>query len=299
MVEELLTIQQVAELTKLSEHTLRYYERIGLIHPIERADSGHRRYSIDDVGWIDFLTQLRSTGMSILQMQHYAELQRQGDSTLALRVELLRAHSCNVETRMADLFKDLQRIHYKIELYSEHLREPGEVTMTELIQQKAWSDKELTALEFAKYQRKKRLVMARNILETETPVLIEWPTETLHLGTDYMLCYNPGHQPQRTLTDYDYWPVRGDIFDLTYRLWDATSWLPTPAERHLLQAGCKPYFKAEEVWAKKLTRPTYIQMIESPKPVLVPPEMWLLIGILGEPWYMDELAFCARYTVIP
>lgn len=59
------TIQQVAALTHLSEHTLRYYERIGLLDPIYRASSGHRRYSTHDIGWIEFLIRLRTTGMPI------------------------------------------------------------------------------------------------------------------------------------------------------------------------------------------------------------------------------------------
>ena len=90
MSEEQLTIQHVAEITGLSVHTLRYYERIGLIHPIERAENTHRRYTMDDIGWIDFLNKLRSMGMSIQEMQTYAELQRQGDASLPERVEMLK-----------------------------------------------------------------------------------------------------------------------------------------------------------------------------------------------------------------
>lgn len=63
--ENNLTIQQVAAATGLTEHTLRYYERIGLIHPIVRAGSGHRRYCERDIWWIEFLMKLRNTGMSI------------------------------------------------------------------------------------------------------------------------------------------------------------------------------------------------------------------------------------------
>lgn len=122
-----LTIQQVAEATNLSDHTLRYYERIGLIHPIERAENGHRRYSANDIGWINFLTKLRGTGMSIQQMQQYAELQRQGDSTLAQRVEMLQAHRCKVEARMNELHEHMKLISYKIEFYSGLLNEPAEV----------------------------------------------------------------------------------------------------------------------------------------------------------------------------
>ena len=117
--DERLTIQQVAEQTGLSVHTLRYYERIGLIHPIERADNSHRRYSLDDVGWIDFLMKLRATGMTIQQMQAYAELQRQGDVTVSQRLEMLQEHRCLVEEQIAILQEHLKLIYYKIEVYGE------------------------------------------------------------------------------------------------------------------------------------------------------------------------------------
>jgi DNA-binding transcriptional MerR regulator len=123
MSENTLTIQQVAQATGLSEHTLRYYERIGLIHPIERAGNGHRRYSSNDIGWIDFLTKLRATGMSIQQMQQYAELQRQGDDTLPDRLRMLQAHRRKVEVHMAELNEYMELICYKIDIYSAIMAE--------------------------------------------------------------------------------------------------------------------------------------------------------------------------------
>ncbi|NWG15084.1 MAG: MerR family transcriptional regulator [Chloroflexi bacterium] len=120
---ELLTIQEVAEATGLSVHTLRYYERIGLIHSIGRAQNTHRRYSMDDVGWIEFLKKLRATGMPIHQMLRYAELQRMGDETLPERLEMLKELRRNVEAHMAELQEHLKVIQYKIELYGELLAE--------------------------------------------------------------------------------------------------------------------------------------------------------------------------------
>jgi DNA-binding transcriptional MerR regulator len=114
-----LTIQEVARATGLSAHTLRYYERIGLIHPIDREYNSHRRYTTDDVGWIDFLTKLRATGMSIKDMQRYAALQRQGDETLAERVEMLKSLRDKVEAHMDELNEHLKLIYYKIELYQK------------------------------------------------------------------------------------------------------------------------------------------------------------------------------------
>jgi DNA-binding transcriptional MerR regulator len=118
-----LTIQEVSEVTGLSAHTLRYYERIGLIRPIEREKNTHRLYTEDDIGWIDFLLKLRATGMSIKEMQRYAELQRQGDVTLPERVEMLKSLRDNVETRMSELNEHLKLIRYKIEIYEQIVME--------------------------------------------------------------------------------------------------------------------------------------------------------------------------------
>ena len=84
------SISEVAELTGVSTHTLRYYEREGLmLRAIDRASSTHRRYSASDVSWVIFLTKLRSTTMSISEMRTYAGFVREGDSTSADRLELL------------------------------------------------------------------------------------------------------------------------------------------------------------------------------------------------------------------
>jgi DNA-binding transcriptional MerR regulator len=114
-----LTIQQVATATGLSVYTLRYYERIGLIHSIDRAENSHRRYSTQDIGWIEFLIKLRATGMSIQHMITYAELQRQGDETLSERLAILKAHRGQVEAHMNELHEHLKLISYKIEVYQE------------------------------------------------------------------------------------------------------------------------------------------------------------------------------------
>ncbi len=118
-----LTIQEVAQATGLSAHTLRYYERIGLIHPIDRGQNTHRRYTSDDVGWIDFLTKLRATGMSIKDMQRYAELQRRGEETLPERVAMLKSLRDKVEAHMDELNEHLKLIYYKIDLYEKIVTE--------------------------------------------------------------------------------------------------------------------------------------------------------------------------------
>jgi DNA-binding transcriptional MerR regulator len=126
--DEKLTIQQVAEATGLSVFTLRYYERVGLIHPIDRAQNTHRRYTQDDIGWIDFLMKLRATGMSISEMQVYAELQREGDSTLPQRVDMLKSLRDKVEASLAELHRNLELVCYKIETYSEIIETNHQMT---------------------------------------------------------------------------------------------------------------------------------------------------------------------------
>ena len=118
-----LTIQEVAQATGLSARTLRYYERVGLIHPIGREGNTHRRYTADDVSWIDFLTKLRATGMSIKDMQKYAELQRRGDETLLERIEMLKSLRDKVEAHMEELNEHLKLIYYKIEFYQKIVSE--------------------------------------------------------------------------------------------------------------------------------------------------------------------------------
>lgn len=122
-MNEKLTIQQAAEAANLSVYTLRYYERIGLIHSIDRAENSHRRYTDADIGWIDFLNKLRATGMSIRQMQVYAELQRQGDETLPQRVEMLKEVRASLETHIRALEGHLDVICGKITYYEGLLTE--------------------------------------------------------------------------------------------------------------------------------------------------------------------------------
>jgi DNA-binding transcriptional MerR regulator len=121
--KEKLTIQEVTQATGLSAHTLRYYERIGLIHPIGREQNTRRCYTADDVGWIDFLLKLRATGMSIKEMQRYAELQRQGDETLPERVEMLKSLRDTVEVHIDELNEHLKLIYYKIDVYEKIVEE--------------------------------------------------------------------------------------------------------------------------------------------------------------------------------
>ena len=115
-----LTIQQTAEASGLSVHTLRYYERIGLIKPIPRRSNGHRLYRADDLSWISFLLRLRATGMSIDEMQRYAQLREQGGQlpSVTERKAMLARHAASVEADLKAMQETLAYLHQKIALYS-------------------------------------------------------------------------------------------------------------------------------------------------------------------------------------
>lgn len=115
-----MSISDVAERTGLSTHTLRYYEREGLMFaPVDRASSTHRRYTEADLSWVTFLTKLRLTSMPIAKMREYVELARRGDDSSAERLELLLIHRMNVARQLEEMTASLAAIDYKIGLYQE------------------------------------------------------------------------------------------------------------------------------------------------------------------------------------
>ncbi len=117
-----LTIAEAAAVSGLSAHTLRYYERDGLmLDAVERAPSGHRRYTDADLRWLHMITCLRGTGMPIRDVARYAALVRSGEGNEAERLALLHAHREHVEEQIATLTQHLSRIDRKVALYEERL----------------------------------------------------------------------------------------------------------------------------------------------------------------------------------
>ncbi|MFH8343666.1 MerR family transcriptional regulator [Streptomyces sp. NPDC018045] len=116
------TISEVAEHTGLSAHTLRWYERIGLMPHVDRTHTGQRRFSNRDLDWLDLVTKLRLTGMPVADMVRYAELVREGAHTFPERERLLTAHREDVRQRIAELRSTLQVLDYKIDVYADARR---------------------------------------------------------------------------------------------------------------------------------------------------------------------------------
>lgn len=113
-----LAIAEVAASTGLSAHTLRYYERDGLmLTAVARTSSGRRTYAPADVRWLTTLTRLRGTGMTIRELHGYADLVRAGTGNEAERLVLLRRHREAVLARLAQVTADLEAVERKIDLY--------------------------------------------------------------------------------------------------------------------------------------------------------------------------------------
>jgi DNA-binding transcriptional MerR regulator len=116
-MEKIFTIQQISKMTGLTVHTLRYYEKIGLLNEVDRDANGYRRYSGSDISWINFLIRLRITGMSVTDMKRFSDLRSQGESTISGRRELLEMHQKKVLEEIEALKDNLKKIEEKIDYY--------------------------------------------------------------------------------------------------------------------------------------------------------------------------------------
>jgi len=112
------TPAQVTEKTGFTIDTLRYYERIGLLHHVGRTAGGRRSFSDQDLEYLQMLRCLRYTGMPIAEMLRFVELMRAGDTTVDQRVEVLREHEERVGAQIEQLREYQAHIRFKIQLYS-------------------------------------------------------------------------------------------------------------------------------------------------------------------------------------
>ncbi len=113
----MMRIQEVSERFELSQDTLRYYERIGLIPPVQRNGSGIRDYSEIDLRRVEFIKCMRSAGLPIEVLIEYMGLFQQGDHTAQARKELLKEQREILAAKIAELQKTLALLDYKIEKY--------------------------------------------------------------------------------------------------------------------------------------------------------------------------------------
>jgi DNA-binding transcriptional MerR regulator len=112
-----ISIKEAAVQTKLTAHTLRYYEHIGLLPSIARDSNGQRRYTTYDLGAISILLKLRATGMPIGVMQRFVQLLEAGEGAIPERRALLEAHQRAVRANIVELESNLEAIETKIGMY--------------------------------------------------------------------------------------------------------------------------------------------------------------------------------------
>lgn len=116
------TIGKIVELTGLSSHTLRYYEKEGLLPFVKKNESGIRIYADSDLAWLSMIECLKESGLQIKEIRQYIDWFREGDSTLKQRLDLFVNRKKAVEQEIAKLNKILNKITYKAILYEDAIK---------------------------------------------------------------------------------------------------------------------------------------------------------------------------------
>ena len=112
-----MTIREVSEKYGISQDTLRYYERIGMIPEVTRTSSGIRNYQPEDLGWVELAICMRGAGLPIEALIEYVKLCQKGDATIPARLQLLKEQRESLLEQRAKIDSTLERLNYKIGRY--------------------------------------------------------------------------------------------------------------------------------------------------------------------------------------
>lgn len=116
-----MTIKEVSQRLGLTPDTLRYYERVGLIPPVNRNKNGIRDYTEDDCQWIEFIKCMRQSGLPVEVLIKYVRLFQQGEETNQSRKEILIEQRDLISQKVEELQKTIIRLDKKIEMYEQNL----------------------------------------------------------------------------------------------------------------------------------------------------------------------------------
>jgi DNA-binding transcriptional MerR regulator len=116
-----MTISEVSRKFDISQDTLRYYERVGLLPSVKRTEGGIRNYTDEDCDWIEFIKCMRNAGLPIEVLIEYVSLFQQGDSTVEARKELFKEQRRQLAAKIEDMQKTLERLDYKITKYEQNI----------------------------------------------------------------------------------------------------------------------------------------------------------------------------------
>ena len=125
-----MTIKEVSEKYAVSQDTLRYYERIGLIPPVARTTGGIRNYTESDIGWAETAVCMRNAGGPLEALIEYVKLYQEGDATFEARRQLLQEQYDHLEEQKQQIEQTMNRLQYKISRYEKAL-ETGVLTWVE------------------------------------------------------------------------------------------------------------------------------------------------------------------------
>ncbi|MCT4544808.1 MAG: MerR family transcriptional regulator [Vallitalea sp.] len=114
------TIGQISEKTGLTTHTIRYYEKEGILPYVQRNEKGIREFNDDDMFWISLISCLRETGMSIKDIKYIVDLSLEGEHTVAQRVGILQNHKEKILNQINELQDVIKKIDYKISYYDTY-----------------------------------------------------------------------------------------------------------------------------------------------------------------------------------
>lgn len=114
---EMMTIKEVSQKYNITQDTLRYYERIGMIPPITRTPGGIRDYQASDLSWVELAICMRSAGLPVEVLVEYVRLYQEGDSTLLARLHLLTEQREMLLEQQKQINATIDRMNYKIEKY--------------------------------------------------------------------------------------------------------------------------------------------------------------------------------------
>ena len=113
------TISQAAEKFGITAHTLRFYDKEGLLPFVDRGSGGRRIFKDGDLGWLRIIGCLKETGMPIREIRDYLDLCMKGDKTLQTRLDVMRAHKAKMLEKLAEIKKYMKMIDYKLDYYEK------------------------------------------------------------------------------------------------------------------------------------------------------------------------------------
>ena len=117
-----MTIKEVSEKYDISQDTLRYYERVGLIPAVSRTSGGIRNYDDEALSWVENAICMSSAGVPIEALIEYVKLFQEGDSTIQARLELLQEQLAGLEEQKVHIESTMKRLNYKISCYEKAVK---------------------------------------------------------------------------------------------------------------------------------------------------------------------------------